>query len=284
MKFGFRTPSLKKRISARTSLKRYARHSLKLKAPKGMGVITNPKKTVYNKVYNKTTVDPVSFIKKIFGSKSKQPQPKKYREQGINNPNTQSSKGLINYFHLSDWWETAFTKSQQNRIIEVYCTLGESRENALLDGPISSTSQTKLGFLGNLTGWFNNKMDRGIANKILAKAYEVVQTEETETLDKHFLYSQTIDVYYPQRSDPKMYELAKEACYKQIEIAEDAKKAFLAKYPNQELPAHNGYYQLSIILYKEKEYQKAIEICQKALEQGWTGDWKERIERYSKKL
>lgn len=55
MKYGFRTPSLKKRISARTSVKRYVRHSLGVKAPKGMGMITNPKKAAYNKVYNKTT-------------------------------------------------------------------------------------------------------------------------------------------------------------------------------------------------------------------------------------
>lgn len=55
MKFGFRTPSLKKRIAARTSLKRYVRHSLGFKAPKGFGWLTNPKKAAYNKVYNKTS-------------------------------------------------------------------------------------------------------------------------------------------------------------------------------------------------------------------------------------
>lgn len=56
MKFGFRTPSLKKRISARTSLKRVVRHRMGIKAPKGMGILTNPKKAVYNKVYRKTTI------------------------------------------------------------------------------------------------------------------------------------------------------------------------------------------------------------------------------------
>jgi hypothetical protein len=55
MKFGYRTPSLKKRISARTSPSRYLRHSLGIKAPRGYGWITNPKKAVYNKVYNKTS-------------------------------------------------------------------------------------------------------------------------------------------------------------------------------------------------------------------------------------
>jgi len=55
MKFGFRKPSFKKRISARTSVKRQIRHSLGVKAPKGSGWITNPKKTAYNKMYNKTS-------------------------------------------------------------------------------------------------------------------------------------------------------------------------------------------------------------------------------------
>ncbi|MFM2208198.1 MAG: hypothetical protein RL213_2173 [Bacteroidota bacterium] len=55
MKFGFRTPSLKKRIAARTSVKRFVRHSLGFKAPRGMGWITNPKKAAYNRVYYRTT-------------------------------------------------------------------------------------------------------------------------------------------------------------------------------------------------------------------------------------
>ena len=55
MKFGFRIPSLTKRIAARTSLKRVIRHNLGFKAPKGFGWFTNPKKAAYNKVYNKTS-------------------------------------------------------------------------------------------------------------------------------------------------------------------------------------------------------------------------------------
>jgi hypothetical protein len=55
MKFGFRIPSVSKRVAARTSLKRVVRHNLGLKAPKGFGWLTNPKKAAYNKVYNKTS-------------------------------------------------------------------------------------------------------------------------------------------------------------------------------------------------------------------------------------
>ncbi len=55
MKFGFRKPSFKNRVAARTSWKRVVRHNLGFKAPRGMGWLTNPKKYMYNKVYNKTT-------------------------------------------------------------------------------------------------------------------------------------------------------------------------------------------------------------------------------------
>ena len=56
MKFGFRIPSITKRIAARTSVKRIVQNELGLKAPRGYGWITNPKKFIYNKVYNKTSV------------------------------------------------------------------------------------------------------------------------------------------------------------------------------------------------------------------------------------
>ena len=55
MKFGFRMPSIRKRIAARTSLKRIVRNSLGIKASRGYGWFTNPKKAAYNRVYNRTT-------------------------------------------------------------------------------------------------------------------------------------------------------------------------------------------------------------------------------------
>lgn len=55
MKFGIRKPSLKKRIAARLSWKRAVRHKLGLKAPRGFGWITNPKRAAYNRIYNRTT-------------------------------------------------------------------------------------------------------------------------------------------------------------------------------------------------------------------------------------
>lgn len=53
MKFGIRTPSLTKRIAARTSIKRQVVHRAGLKMPRGWGWLRDPKKYAYNKVYNR---------------------------------------------------------------------------------------------------------------------------------------------------------------------------------------------------------------------------------------
>jgi hypothetical protein len=64
MKIGFRKPSLSKRIAARTSVKRMIR--AKVRAPKGLGLLTNPKKAIYNRVYRRTSLGcvtlPVLFL------------------------------------------------------------------------------------------------------------------------------------------------------------------------------------------------------------------------------
>lgn len=69
MKFGMRTPSLKKMISARTSPARFVRHNLGFKAPRGWGWHTNPKKAAYNRVYSRTTFSFWSLLKTLFGGK-----------------------------------------------------------------------------------------------------------------------------------------------------------------------------------------------------------------------
>ena len=66
MKFGFRKPSLKKRIAARTSVMRFARHSLGLKAPRGWGWLTNPRRAAYGRIYNRTTVRSGCVLQLLF--------------------------------------------------------------------------------------------------------------------------------------------------------------------------------------------------------------------------
>ena len=55
VRFGFRVPFLRKRIAARTSIKRLVKNKLGLRAPRGWGWIANPRKAAYNRVYSRTT-------------------------------------------------------------------------------------------------------------------------------------------------------------------------------------------------------------------------------------
>ncbi|WP_313413220.1 hypothetical protein [Sedimentibacter sp.] len=69
MKFGARKPSLKKSVKARTTgrLKREIKSAVNpFYGKKGMGWIRNPKKAMYNKVYNKTSFSIFDIIKKLF--------------------------------------------------------------------------------------------------------------------------------------------------------------------------------------------------------------------------
>ena len=69
MKVGIRKPSIKKSIKARTTgkIKRKIKKSVNpLYGKKGTGVVKNPKKAVYNKAYNKTSLGVGDIIKSIF--------------------------------------------------------------------------------------------------------------------------------------------------------------------------------------------------------------------------
>lgn len=67
MKIGIRKPNIKKSIKARTTgkLKRVIKNEIvPLYNQKGTGIVKNPKKAVYNKVYKKTTFSIFDLFKK----------------------------------------------------------------------------------------------------------------------------------------------------------------------------------------------------------------------------
>lgn len=77
MKFGLRTPSLKKSVSARTTgrlTRSVKRAVLPGYGKKRVGLLTNPKKSIYNKVYNKTSIGAGDLVDAVTpkGSKPKQ--------------------------------------------------------------------------------------------------------------------------------------------------------------------------------------------------------------------
>lgn len=73
MKFGFRTPSLSKSLKARTTGKAkraFKKAVIPYYGEKGTGMIKDPKKSIYNSVYNKTTRG-VSDLTKKHNNKQK---------------------------------------------------------------------------------------------------------------------------------------------------------------------------------------------------------------------
>lgn len=68
MKLGIRKPSIKKSIQAKTTgkIKRAVKKAANpLYGKEGMGIIKDPKRSLYNRVYKKTTVG-ISDIEKAF--------------------------------------------------------------------------------------------------------------------------------------------------------------------------------------------------------------------------
>ena len=191
-------------------------------------------------------------------------------------------EGEIGYFGLQEWWLSDLTKEEQNVILSVYNPLGIG-EDSLIKGKIFSTSQTVIGLLSGLSGWFKRPEYREIGYKIIKKAEELV-SDKIPFLDLHFLYQLKIQIYYRNRDNDKFaLPLAIEACKQQIGISEKAKEAFI-KEMGLPLPEHVGYKQLCIIMEKQKNYDEVIRLSKIAKEQGWSGDWDRRIEKCKKKI
>ncbi|WP_394154816.1 hypothetical protein [Vibrio maritimus] len=188
--------------------------------------------------------------------------------------------GIIKYLKLEDWWLNELTEEDRQIILYTYSPMGG--EGSIVDGEIKSSSQTQLHFFCGLIGWFSKPSLRHIAYKLIAKA-ETLIDQQSDPLDVHFLYGSKLEVCYKDRdTHPNGLDLAIKACEQQIENAPSASKAFIRKCGG-DLPAHKGFQQLAIVLEKQKRYDEAISLCEKAKSQGWAGDWDKRIERCSKR-
>ena len=191
-------------------------------------------------------------------------------------------EGEIGYFGLQEWWLSELTKEERNVILSVYNPLGIG-EDSLIKGKIFSTSQTVIGLLSGLSGWFKKPEYREIGYKIIKKAEELV-SDKISFLDLHFLYQSKIQIYYRNRdNDEFALSSAVEACKQQIGISEKAKEAFI-KEMGLPLPGHVGYKQLCIIMEKQKNFEEVIRLSKIAKEQGWSGNWDKRIEKCKKKM
>jgi hypothetical protein len=61
-----RRPSWRKSLAARTSPNRIIRNALGLRAPRGWGWVTNPRRAAYNRFYDRTSISIWRLLKGLF--------------------------------------------------------------------------------------------------------------------------------------------------------------------------------------------------------------------------
>ncbi len=186
----------------------------------------------------------------------------------------QRVQGEIGYHKLSEWWLSTFSEAEREHI--------ERSAGPLTEGEIGRTSQTPTRLLYQAASNFRREEDLSIAQRLLARAEEMAGSD---ILDLHYCYMTRILLHYRHRNaDPTVLNEGIAACEKQIALAPMAAVAFKEWLPNHPLPAHTGFYQLTVIRDKQGNYEEAIRLSRLALEQGWAGDWERRIVRYEKKV
>jgi len=191
--------------------------------------------------------------------------------------------GGIEYYHLQDWLFNNFSYEEQDTILAVYHPSGP-KVTSPVPGKKTPSVKSVVGFLSGMAGWFKNPEYRQIGYKIIEKGESLI-SEKTPVMDKHFLYQAKMENYYRNRdTDDFALPVAMEACRQQIGIAKEARLALLQEYRNSPLPSHAGYSQLCVILEHQKNYDEAIRLAAEAKEQGWAGNWDERIGKCRKEM
>ncbi|MGH1529979.1 MULTISPECIES: tetratricopeptide repeat protein [Yersinia] len=197
------------------------------------------------------------------------------------------SGGIISYVGLTDWWCEELTHDDREEIKEGYVPFGAG-DSSIDEGVViyrvgnDDKPVTKLRVLLDL---LNSNCSYEVKKKIIDKGYSISR-ECHNPLDIHFFFGTAIAIEYRLRDEKEgALERSILACKSQIAVASKAKSKFKKNsYMQGILPSHQGFKQLAIILEKQNKFKEAINLCEKALKQGWSDDWQKRIERCSRKL
>jgi len=99
-------------------------------------------------------------------------------------------------------------------------------------------------------------------------------------LDQYFYFYDLILKYSPSwRTDPYSLDRIIDACRAQISISP---KTFLAfqqrpRFKILPTPSHVGFSTLVEVFSFQERFKEAIELAERAKEEGWTGDWDNQI-------
>ena len=187
MKFGIRTPNLKKSVKARTTgrIKRTAKKAINpLYGKKGMGFINNPKKAIYNKIYNKSTIGVNDIIKGGFKMNN--------NSNNIKNDISESEIKIPKHSNGTNNSKKSFWKSGKNIAIVILSFLlvcfivayGNSDANKVeeLTNKINELEQKNTELNSKAEDNENQITNLQDANKLLVEEKEKLE-EEKKTLE-----------------------------------------------------------------------------------------------------
>jgi tetratricopeptide (TPR) repeat protein len=121
----------------------------------------------------------------------------------------------------------------------------------------------------------------GDFNQMLKQLYK-----KGNHVDTHFLYLQLISQAYARRKEPEMRALFKKLALEHIEKFDSIRQPLTKNCGI--LPRVPTFQYLATVYTEDEEYEKAIEVCEKAiafgLSDGTKGDYQGRIERIKKKM
>jgi len=156
-----------------------------------------------------------------------------------------------------------------------------------------------MGFLGNLFGNKDKAKSYYLRDGALVESDERREALNSEDIDRklkqlykkgdpvdtHFLYLQLIDQAYRHRKEPVMRALFKKLANEEVEKFDSIREQLIKEISI--LPRVPTFQYLATIYTEDCEYEKAIEVCEKAiafgLNDGTKGGYLGRIERIMKK-
>lgn len=242
------------------------------------------------KSLSKERVD--KFIKDYRADKNSQPPEiwafvQNYADQKGENNST-------NYATLDEWADSALTSEEAE---QVQCDSDYFTKEIERDSVIDAKTVRAVALMAQE---FSKKVDLHIGIKFANFGFDSVGLVR-KAIDRHHVLSSLAEVFYKDRANDDSVGKFEKACRMSFRFSgkvlpmlqKEAYKSLIDNFkPEQEnwvkeqtnIQYHYGYKQMAIHLDKKKEFAEAIKLCEKARDEGWFGDWDERIEKLQKKL
>lgn len=176
-----------------------------------------------------------------------------------------------------EWWLHDMTERDRRHIKKKSSMLHDLAQTMAIGAPGTKVSGTPIGFFAALLGRLHKPEDAGVGQKIIAAAEQII-SDHTDPLDAHFYYHGKIEFRFAHRTRRGGEEKFLEACRQQIAWSPRAARAFQDKWPD--IPQHEGFERLTKRLSLHGADEESIALCERAMAEGWAGDWQRRIDEY----